>query len=145
MNHEREDVDPDDEPLTEEERRLDEIQARGLRERQADQERAGHRFDLSTNPNGVPAPRTDARNPRKDVRWRRHGRARGRSRGGRAYRSGASTSGRFRRPPDSRAFPLYSGTLCPRAGATGGPGLPGDPRQSRTGHGTPPRTAGPQR
>ncbi|GHD27723.1 hypothetical protein [Nocardiopsis kunsanensis] len=46
MNPEREDIDPDDEPLTEEEQRLDEIQARGLRERQADQKRAGHRFDL---------------------------------------------------------------------------------------------------
>lgn len=38
--------DPDNAPLTEEEERLDEIQARGLRERQADQERAGYRFDL---------------------------------------------------------------------------------------------------
>ncbi|MBE2997787.1 hypothetical protein IDM40_03550 [Nocardiopsis sp. HNM0947] len=59
MKQEREDVDPDDEPLTEEERRLDEIQARGLRERQADQERAGHRFDLFDDSEWGPGPTQD--------------------------------------------------------------------------------------
>lgn len=39
--------DPDNAPLTPEEQRLQEIQDRGMRERQADQERAGHRFDIT--------------------------------------------------------------------------------------------------
>ena len=38
--------DPDNEPLSEKEQRLQRIQDRGMRERQADQERAGRRFDL---------------------------------------------------------------------------------------------------
>lgn len=39
-------TDPDNRPLTDEERRLQRIQDQGMRERQADQDRAGKRFDL---------------------------------------------------------------------------------------------------
>lgn len=38
--------DPDNAPLSEKEERLLRIQDRGIRERQADQERAGKRFEL---------------------------------------------------------------------------------------------------